>query len=79
MINKASLSDIVCHTKDIRTIGYARKHPIILESSFICMNIFDIEKNIDLLISKSSKDIQFNHIHVDVMDNAYVPRYGMYP
>lgn len=74
-----NLNDITISNKGAHTLGSYLSYPIILQSSFICMNIFELESNINALIDMSTSDIQFNHMHVDVMDNSYVPRYGMYP
>ncbi len=38
------------------------------------MNIFKLQQQLTLL----QKNPGFNYLHVDVMDNGYVPRYGIY-
>lgn len=50
-----------------------------ISTSLICMNMANVQKDIEMILDKAGTDTRFHWLHADLMDGHFVPRLGISP
>lgn len=50
-----------------------------ISTSLICMNMANVQKDIETILDKAGDDPRFHWMHADFMDGHFVPRLGISP